>query len=150
MENRENSVDIYWDNIPNKCEELLSDLVKRGLIYVNAPSSAEISISFVDQNEMKYLNKEHRGIDKVTDVLSFPFTDPLEWIDSGLPLALGDIIICTDVAQEQAVEYGHSFERELGFLVVHGLLHLAGYDHMDPEEEEHMRKAQRDILGELK
>ncbi|MCL2398683.1 MAG: rRNA maturation RNase YbeY [Defluviitaleaceae bacterium] len=146
-------IDIYWDNIPDNCEALLTDLIKRGLEYVDAPSSVEISISFVDKEEMQALNKEHREVDKVTDVLSFPFTEPEEWSKESVschPFVLGDIIICTDVAREQAEEYGHSFERELGFLTVHGLLHLAGYDHMEPEDEEDMRNAQRDILGELK
>lgn len=144
-------MDIYWDNLPEDCEGLLTNLLKQGLEHIEAPPKAEISISFVDRDEIKALNHQYRGIDQETDVLSFPFTEPDQWPkDSDFPIALGDIIICTDVAHEQAETYGHSLERELGFLVVHGLLHLAGYDHMNPDEEEQMRQAQREILGELK
>ena len=143
---------IYWEKPPGAEFEVL---VQRGLEYINAPKSAEVSISFVDRDEIKELNREYRGVDKPTDVLSFPLTEPGEWmmapdLPAGRPIALGDIIVCTDIAREQADTYGHSFERELGFLLIHGLLHLAGYDHMEPEEEKRMRRAQRDILGDMK
>lgn len=147
---------IYWDNLTEagwgSCEAMLSALIERGLEYVSAPDDSEISISFVGRDEIRGLNHEYRGINKETDVLSFAFTQPDEWPDvvPGQPLALGDIIICTDIAREQADTYGHTLGRELGFLTVHGLLHLAGYDHLNPEEESAMRKAQREILGELK
>jgi len=166
-------MEIYWDNLQEAgwagCEEMLTALIKRGLEYVDAPEMSEISISFVDRDEMRELNKQYRGVDKVTDVLSFALTQRDEWLlsppngpapdslplgapssSSNRPIALGDIIICTDVAREQADEYGHSLGRELGFLIVHGLLHLAGYDHIEAEDEECMRQAQREILGELK
>ena len=139
---------IYWDNLPDGYEEVLSELANRAGQYINAPENSEISISFVGPDEIKELNNNHRGIDEVTDVLSFPFTDPAQW-DTDLPLALGDIVICTDIAQEQAQLYGHSLKRELGFLFIHGILHLAGYDHIKFEDEEGMREAQREILGEL-
>jgi len=143
-------MEIYWDNIPECCEKLLTGLITRGLHYVGAPHNSEISISFVNQDEIRILNRDYRNIDKETDVLSFPFTDPKDWQNkSDMPLALGDIIICMPVAQAQAETYGHSLGRELGFLTIHGLLHLAGYDHMEPEEEERMRQAQREILEEM-
>lgn len=141
-------MEIYWDNIPNNCETMLTKLIETGTKFVGAPESSEISISFVDKEEIRELNLEYRKIDKDTDVLSFPTMEPEEWKKAPL-VALGDIIICTDKAREQAETYGHSFERELGFLLVHGLLHLAGYDHMDEEQEQEMRKAQREILGDL-
>ena len=144
---------IYWDNLPPDCEKLLTNLVKHSVEFVKAPANIEVSISFVDRDEIQKLNQQYRSIDQVTDVLSFPFTEPGAWQEnqsgSDLPMALGDIIICTDVAREQAKTYGHSLARELGFLTVHGMLHLAGYDHMQPKEEEQMRQAQREILGEL-
>jgi len=144
-------MEIYWDNLPQDCEKLLLELIKRGLEYVKAPSNIEMSISFVGRDEIQELNKQYRGIDQVTDVLSFSFTEPEAWQrDGDVPTALGDIIICTEVAREQAETYGHSLERELGFLTVHGLLHLAGYDHMESEEEGRMRQIQREILGELR
>lgn len=140
---------IYWDGGDESQQKFVEDLIKRGLDYLKAPKLSEISISFVDRDEIKSLNYEYRDMDEVTDVLSFPLSNPEEWKDDGIPTALGDIIICMDVAREQALEYGHSFERELGFLAIHGLLHLAGYDHINPEEENEMRHAQRDILGDL-
>lgn len=149
-------MEIYWDNLSEAgwagCEEMLTVLIKRGLEYVAAPESSEISISFVDRDKIRELNRQYRGLDKVTDVLSFAFTRPEEWasVSPDMPVALGDIIICTDVAREQADTYGHTLGRELGFLTVHGLLHLAAYDHENEEEEAEMRRAQREILGELK
>ena len=146
---------IYWDNLAEAgwvgCEEMLTALVRCGLEYVSAPESSEVSISFVSREEIQELNRRYRGVDRATDVLSFAFTEPEDWnTSSASPMALGDIIICTDVAREQADTYGHSLGRELGFLIVHGLLHLAGYDHAEPEDEHIMRLAQREILGDLK
>ena len=147
-------MEIYWDNLQNAgwagCEEMLSALIKRGLAYVKAPKNSEISISFVTAEEIRALNKQYRDKDEPTDVLSFAFTQPDEWDDSLPSTMLGDIIICTDIAREQAGTYGHTLGRELGFLTVHGLLHLAGYDHLTEEDETEMRAAQREILGELK
>jgi len=141
---------IYWDNIPIDTEDKLEALLKKGFEYVNAPKNSEISISFVDSDEIQRLNKEYRAKDSPTDVLSFMLSDPSEWKESEIPTALGDIVICEDIAKQQAETYGHSLERELGFLLIHGLLHLAGYDHMTAEDEEKMRQAQREILGDLK
>ena len=94
----------------------------------------------MDNEQIRGLNKMYRGIDEPTDVLSFPMDDEI-W---------GDIIISTDKVISQAEEYGHSLERELGFLVVHGILHLLGYDHQTPEEEAVMRQKEEKILTELK
>jgi len=141
-------MEIYWDNLPPDCETFLTELVERGLVYAEAPKKAEISISFVSRDEIQQLNLQYREIDTSTDVLSFPFYEPGEWDDTK-PIALGDIIICLEIAEEQARTYGHSLKRELGFLTVHGLLHLLGYDHIDSEDEKVMRQAQRDILGDL-
>ena len=142
---------VYWDNLPNDtCKKMLQELIRRGLKYTNAPKLSEVSVSFVSKEVIKGLNVQYRGVDNITDVLSFPFCSPEEWQkNKGMPVVLGDIVICTDVAREQAELYGHSLKRELGFLTVHGLLHLVGYDHMQPEEEEQMRQAQRDILSDL-
>ena len=146
-------MEIYWDGtIDARHREMLEALIRRGCEYVGAPENAEVSISFVDKDEIHVLNREYRGVDRPTDVISFPFTQPDEWgagVISAAPIALGDIIVCMDVAKEQAGTYGHSLERELGFLTVHGLLHLAGYDHNDTSEEQEMRRAQREILGDL-
>ncbi|MFE8917219.1 rRNA maturation RNase YbeY [Staphylococcus pasteuri] len=112
--------------------------------------NAELSITFVDKTEIQEINKMYRDKDKVTDVISFALEEDEPEIDTSefdIPRVLGDIIICTDVAQEQAKSYGHSFERELGFLALHGFLHLLGYDHMNEEDEKEMFGRQDAILN---
>ncbi|RQM96448.1 rRNA maturation RNase YbeY [Staphylococcus warneri] len=111
---------------------------------------AELSITFVDKSEIQEINKMYRDKDKVTDVISFALEEDEPNIDMSefdIPRVLGDIIICTDVAQEQSESYGHSFERELGFLALHGFLHLLGYDHMNEEDEKEMFGRQDAILN---
>ncbi|RIN11072.1 rRNA maturation RNase YbeY [Staphylococcus warneri] len=111
---------------------------------------AELSITFVDKSEIQEINKMYRDKDKVTDVISFALEEDEPDIDMSefdIPRVLGDIIICTDFAQEQSESYGHSFERELGFLALHGFLHLLGYDHMNEEDEKEMFGRQDAILN---
>lgn len=111
---------------------------------------AELSITFVDKSEIQEINKMYRDKDKVTDVISFALEEDEPDIDMSefnIPRVLGDIIICSDVAQEQSESYGHSFERELGFLALHGFLHLLGYDHMNEEDEKEMFGRQDAILN---
>ncbi|MDN6570066.1 MAG: rRNA maturation RNase YbeY [Staphylococcus equorum] len=111
-------------------------------------SDAELSVTFEDKTENQEINNMYRDKDKVTDVISFALEeDEPEIIGLDMPRVLGDIIICTDVAQEQADSYGHSFERELGFLALHGFLHLLGYDHIDEEDEKEMFGRQDQILN---
>lgn len=114
----------------------------------NIEEEAELSVTFVDKDEIQEINKMYRDKDKVTDVISFALEeDEPEITGIEMPRVLGDIIICTDVAQEQADSYGHSFERELGFLALHGFLHLLGYDHMNEEDEKVMFSRQDTILN---
>ena len=103
------------------------------------------SIIFVDKEEIQRINKEYRNIDRVTDVISFAYNDD-ETDTAYAGDEIGDIFICLDRAAEQAVEYEHSLEREVGFLAVHGYLHLKGYDHMTKEEEKVMFTLQEEIL----
>lgn len=113
----------------------------------NIEEEAELSVTFVDKDEIQEINKMYRDKDKVTDVISFALEeDEPEITGIEMPRVLGDIIICTDVAQEQADSYGHSFERELGFLALHGFLHLLGYDHMNEQDEKQMFGRQDQIL----
>lgn len=115
-----------------------------------------IDLTIVDEETIKSLNASARGIDRVTDVLSFPSFEKLslpveENIFSfedydGRRVALGSIMICRKRAQEQAVEYGHSFERELGFLACHGFLHILGFDHIEKEDEVVMIGHQKAIM----
>ncbi|MDO4581783.1 MAG: rRNA maturation RNase YbeY [Bacillota bacterium] len=112
---------------------------------------AEISLTIVDNDEIQRLNREYRGADAPTDVLSFAMSEgePLP-VAAGQPLLLGDIIISAERAAAQAEEYGHSFERESVFLFVHGLLHLLGYDHTrGVNEEREMFALQERVLNEL-
>ncbi|MBR1377222.1 MAG: rRNA maturation RNase YbeY [Bacilli bacterium] len=105
------------------------------------------NIIIVDNNTIHKINKDYRGIDRPTDVISFALEDEKDMIlDSEVGRILGDIYISIDKCREQAKEYGHSFLRELAFLSVHGFLHLQGYDHMEKKDEEVMFKLQDDIL----
>lgn len=116
---------------------------------------AEISINIVTDSEIQEINRNYRGKDSPTDVISFAMQETIEGemeikgdtVD--FPLILGDIIISIDRAKEQAAEYNHSFAREMGFLCVHGLLHLLGYDHMNEADEKIMFQKQDEILGEF-
>ncbi len=106
----------------------------------------ECSIMLCDNEYIREFNSKYRKVDSATDVLSFPIFD----FDTPEVIAqLGDIIISVEKAQEQAQEYGHSLKRELAFLTVHGMLHLFGYDHIDPCDRDIMEKKQREILNEM-
>ena len=139
-------------NIFNETEEDLSEyldtlngLLDYALKYEKV-DNAEFNVIFVDSEKIHEINREYRGVDRVTDVISFALEDNMDIeLDHRL---LGDIYICLERAHEQAIEYGHSFLREICFLSVHGLLHLLGYDHMEPEDEKVMFGKQEDILNE--
>lgn len=106
----------------------------------------EFSVIIVDNKRIHEINKEYRGIDRPTDVISFALEDS-EGIEPENYRILGDIYISIDKVKEQAKEYGHSEKRELAFLTVHGFLHLLGYDHMKPEDEKVMFAHQEEILN---
>lgn len=112
----------------------------------------EMSVTFVDNQEIQEINREYRNKDQATDVISFAIEDEMEeefsavFEEFDLPRDIGDIFVSVDKIKEQAEEYAHSFDRELGFLIVHGFLHLNGYDHMTEEDEKEMFDLQRKIL----
>ena len=117
---------------------------------MNCPDNTDVSLSFVSDDRIHELNREYRGIDRPTDVLSFecdnvPFED--EDIDQAMEYELGDVIIATDVATRQTHEYGTTFEEEVTLLVVHGLLHLCGYDHIEDGEAEIMEGLERNLIS---
>lgn len=114
-------------------------------------SEAEVSITFVDDAQITNLNRDHRGLDQPTDVLSFSQLEgeELAALPEGEPVLLGDIVVNLERCVAQAADYGHSFERELGFLVAHGMLHLLGYDHQTEEDEAAMMARTEEILGGL-
>lgn len=117
--------------------------------------------SFVSKDEIQKINKEQRGVDSVTDVLSFPMLEnkcnmpideehfPFDVDPETNEISLGDIVICTDKAKEQAEEFGHSFNRELSYLFTHAVFHLLGYDHMTEEDKVVMRKKEEEVLNKL-
>lgn len=107
----------------------------------------EFDIIFIDNKKIRELNRDYRNIDKPTDVITFALSDYEDVICDKIKV-LGDIYISTEKAHEQALEYGHSYLRELSFLMVHGFLHLLGYDHMNKEDEKIMFEKQEVILDE--
>ncbi|PLS01189.1 rRNA maturation RNase YbeY [Neobacillus cucumis] len=114
---------------------------------------SEVSVTFVSNEKIQEINREYRDKDTATDVISFAMEELGEGEveltgEVDMPRVLGDIIISIPRAKEQAEEYGHSFERELGFLAVHGFLHLLGFDHMTEEDEKEMFTLQKEILNE--
>ena len=104
-----------------------------------------MNIIFVNDEEIQQINRDYRNIDRITDVISFALNDEKDFLIK--TEEIGDIFICIDQAKRQANDYGHSLDRELGFLAVHGYLHLNGYDHMTKEDEEIMFKKQEEILA---
>lgn len=130
---------------------LAEKVVKETLEAEESDPEVEVSLVFVDNDYIRELNREYRNIDKATDVLSFPLLE--ETAEPGFEnpgeQALGDIIISLERAQEQAEEYNHPFEREVAFLIVHGMLHLLGYDHMEEEERVVMREHEERVLSRL-
>ena len=108
-----------------------------------------VSVTFIDNEEMRELNAIYRGIDKTTDVLSFPQFNDLSEINKEGIVCLGDVVICTEQALIQADEYGHSPERELVYLFVHSIFHLLGYDHMEKEDQDEMRLREEKIMNKL-
>ncbi len=141
--------------ITKELRDLIKKVLKTGLKFMEFEENSEISIMLVDNEEIHQLNKLHRGIDRPTDVLSFPMFEydengeidimECDFGENG-EILLGDIVISLERAMEQAEEYGHSFDREVGFLTAHSLLHLLGYDHMEPDEEKEMFELQEEIL----
>ena len=155
--NRKMNLRIYFDNhqdelpLTYRLKMLVREAVEATLDYEQFGNPAEVSVTFVDNEEIRDLNKKFRGIDKATDVLSFPLFDyegesEEPPVDEMLGM-LGDIVLSLEQADLQAKEYGHSFEREVAFLTVHSMLHLLCYDHETGEEDEaDMRRRQSEIM----
>ena len=131
--------------------KLIENVISEALKYEGVSDNTEISVTIVDNEEIRKINNKFRNIDRATDVLSFPLIDfdNEDLPNDGSKIYLGDIIISIERAKEQANEYGHSLDREVGFLTAHSMLHLLGYDHMVPEEEKVMFAKQEEILSNL-
>lgn len=157
-------IDLIIENEQDK-EEWTSDLealvmsvCEKALDSEECDFDAQISLTLVDNEAIKEINNEQRGIDRATDVLSFPmleFDENGDCLDADYEMdgdfvILGDIVISMERAREQSIEYGHSFTREIAFLTAHSMLHLLGYDHVDdPEGEKIMFEKQENILQSL-
>ena len=167
-------VDIIDDQayLASGQEKLLHEVIEAAAKYLKLPEGIELDLSIVSNEEIQVLNRDYRGLDKPTDVLSFALTEVTSEFDvdfahldlteeaeetedleetefedeEAIPQHLGDIIISYPRAQEQAQDYGHSLDRELAFLAVHGFLHLNGYDHQTEEEAQEMFKIQEEVL----
>ncbi|MGM0874309.1 MAG: rRNA maturation RNase YbeY [Bacillota bacterium] len=131
-------------------QKTVEDLLQFAAEVEEITQDAELSVTFVTNERIQEVNREYRNKDQPTDVISFALEEmgegEIEIVGLEQPPMLGDIIISIPRAKEQAIEYGHSFIRELGFLAVHGFLHLLGYDHMNDEDEKEMFTKQKDIL----
>lgn len=156
-----NAVDIAIYDETDRTNQKHMDLIEQVIISaakeLKLEDNFEVSITIVDNNRIHEINKEYRSIDRPTDVISFAIEDNddefeifFDELDDAivLPRLLGDIFISMDKAEEQAEEFDHSIEREIGFLTVHGFLHLNGYDHQTEEEEKEMFALQDIILEE--
>lgn len=158
-ENRQDKINVTEEFI-DKITEVCDFALKEEEVNIEY----QISLLFVDNEEIREINNETRNIDRETDVLSFPMLDFEEdkvykdmYLDfdfdetfkDGDELILGDMVLSLEKALEQSKEYGHSYEREVSYLVVHSILHLLGYDHMVEEDKHKMRKREEEILNKL-
>ena len=157
---RKMKLKIYFENeqelipLTYKTKMLIRNAIEETLDYEQYGNLCEVSVSFTDNEGIRELNKKFRGIDRPTDVLSFPLFD-YEGESEEPPVdelmgMLGDVVLSLEQAKAQAEEYGHSFEREVAFLTAHSMLHLLGYDHETGEEDEaDMRRRQSEIMARM-
>ncbi len=145
---------VYVDGDFNNAQTIADSLYKT----LGQKENLYVELDVVSNEEIKDLNRDNRHIDAVTDVLSFPMLDgirgkiidkkdfPFDYDQDEKAIFIGSVAICQDRAKEQAIEYGHSLERELSYLFVHGLLHLFGYDHMTDSDKTEMREKEEQVL----
>lgn len=160
IDNRQNKIEITED-INKKIKKVIEYALKEEKVNIDY----EISVIYIDNKQIKDLNRKYRNIDRETDVLSFPMLqypekrvfkevyDNFKFDDSYFDkdkLVLGDIALSLEKALEQSEEFGHSFLREVCYLTIHSVLHLLGYDHMEEDEKVVMRKREEEILEKFK
>lgn len=140
---------IYFDNrqdlikIDEEIEKIVEKSIEAALKEIDFTDDYEVSVSFVGDEEIHELNRDYRGVDRTTDVLSFPMDDEFTNM-------LGDIVININKVIEQAKEYGHSEKREISYLTVHSTLHLMGFDHEEEEDKKEMRAVEDRVMEKLK
>lgn len=139
---------IYFDNrqdlieIDEEIEKIVEKSIEAALKEIDFTDEYEVSVSFVGDEEIHELNRDYRGVDRTTDVLSFPMDDEFTNM-------LGDIVININKVIEQAKEYGHSEKREISYLTVHSTLHLMGFDHEEEEDKKEMRAVEDRVMEKL-
>lgn len=157
------SFDIEEYEISDELVELAKVSINKALDYTEFPYEVDVALTTVSNETIREINKEHRGLDKATDVLSFPMVDwvkpcDYDFLDEHVDyyvnpdsecILLGDIVLSMDKVKSQATQYGHSLEREFAFLIVHSMLHLLGYDHMVMDEEKVMIDLQKKIMSTI-
>ncbi|MCI8608020.1 MAG: rRNA maturation RNase YbeY [Firmicutes bacterium] len=147
---------LYFEEEQGACQEILQVMERAAEMATALEGFTEeerertqVSLTFVGLEEIHQLNRTYRQVDSPTDVLSFPQFDDLNDLPEEGEIVLGDVVICTEKAREQAEEFGHSYERELVYLFVHSVLHLLGYDHMEEEDKREMRQREEQIMKEV-
>ncbi len=151
IENEQNKIDLTPER-----EQLIESVIGAALAHEGFEHDCFVSVTLTDNENIRIINNEQRGIDNATDVLSFPV---LEFENGEIvenvgdyyedKLILGDIVLSMERAEEQRIEFGHSFEREMGYLICHSVLHLLGYDHENDDEREVMRSKEEETLETL-
>ena len=154
--------DLVKEGLDFDYKKVAEDVVNESLDMLHFPLPVQVSLSLVSEEEIHVENQQFRGVDRPTDVLSFPMLeypapgdfslikDDEDSIDPDTgEVVLGDIVLCTSKVLAQAAEYGHSVKREYAFLIAHSMLHLMGYDHVDDQERKEMEKLQDQILDHL-
>ena len=145
-------MNVYIDNRQDKInvgidlENIIESVIDECLSVEEMAKDVEVSVSFVDNYEIRELNRDYRNVDAPTDVLSFPMNEDFEEPISNV---LGDIVISLERALEQSVEYGHTIEREVAYLTAHSMFHLLGYDHMTDEDKILMREKEKQVMKNL-
>ena len=137
--------DLDLDLIRERAEKTIEEVLR----VENFTENAEVSLSIVDMETINRLNKEYRDVDRPTDVLSFPMDEEGYDMEGNPIFLLGDIVICLDVAETQAKDFGHSLEREMMYLICHSTLHLLGYDHIEDEDKKEMRAKEKEVMKNL-
>ncbi|KRL68497.1 rRNA maturation RNase YbeY [Companilactobacillus versmoldensis] len=148
-------LEIYNDDnlIDEERQAWVEDLVDFTANELELADNTQLSIHFVTKDKIHEINKKYRDVDRATDVISFAINDGEDSLDymeqqiPDLPVDLGDLFISVEIVAEHAKDYGHSFDRELGYTIVHGILHLNGYDHIEPEDEKVMIGLQEKVLS---
>ncbi len=146
-------LDISWEiDEEKRLENMIIETAKAALELEGAKCDVDLSVVVTDNENIREINNEQRNIDRATDVLSFPGYEKDEWNELKKKeelVYIGDIVISKEKVEEQAKEYGHSFEREFCYLVAHGMLHLMGYDHMVDSDKVIMRGKEEEIMKKL-